>query len=90
MTSRVLKRKIHLFGKEYEREQITTALVLLIPVVISIIMLFIVPVIQVVYYSFTNFSIAKGNGSFNLLLNARRAALRSLGQFPDHWVEVRH
>lgn len=69
MTSRVLKRKIHLFGKEYEREQITTALVLLIPVVISIIMLFIVPVIQVVYYSFTNFSIAKGNGSFNGLEN---------------------
>lgn len=64
MSSRILKRKMHLFGKEYEREQLTTALVLLIPVVIPIIMLFIVPVVQVVYYSFTNFSIAKGYGTF--------------------------
>lgn len=41
-----------IFGKSYDTEQLHAAMILLIPVLVSIIMIFIVPVVQVVLYSF--------------------------------------
>ncbi len=58
------KMKIKIGRKLYYRDQVSTAAILLIPVIIAIVMLFIVPVVQVVYYSFTNFNTSKGYGTF--------------------------
>jgi multiple sugar transport system permease protein len=49
-----------IFGKSYDTEQLHAAMILLIPVLVSIIMIFIVPVVQVVLYSFTDMNINTG------------------------------
>ncbi|MBP5162377.1 MAG: sugar ABC transporter permease [Spirochaetales bacterium] len=55
--------RIRLFGHVYEREQVTTAAILMTPVLFAVFMLFILPVVQVVYYSFTNMTTSK-RGTF--------------------------
>lgn len=49
-----------IFGKSYDTEQLHAAAVLLIPVMLSIIFIFIIPVVQVVLYSFTDMNIHSG------------------------------
>lgn len=67
---RTMKRnKVRLFGKVYERDQVVTAVVLMTPVLAAVFMLFILPVVQVVLYSFTNFDINTGKGEFNGIAN---------------------
>lgn len=67
---RTIKRnKVRLFGKVYERDQVATAMVLMAPVLAAVFMLFILPVVQVVLYSFTNFDINTGRGAFNGIAN---------------------
>lgn len=67
---RTMKRnKLRLFGRVYERDQVTAAAVLMTPVLAAVFMLFILPVVQVVLYSFTNFNINTGRGAFNGLAN---------------------
>ncbi|MDD3367252.1 MAG: sugar ABC transporter permease [Sphaerochaetaceae bacterium] len=61
-------RKI-LFGKEYETAQLRAAVVLLIPSFLAILVLFILPVVQVVLYSFTNYNLTTGVKDFNGLTN---------------------
>ena len=55
--------RVTIFGRVYEREQVVAAAVLMTPVLIAVFMLFILPVIQVVYYSFTNMTTSK-RGTF--------------------------
>ena len=55
--------RLKLFGRVYEREQVVTAAVLMTPVLIAVFMLFILPVVQVVFYSFTNMTTSK-RGTF--------------------------
>lgn len=52
--------KVRLFGRYYEREQLTIALIFLIPVLTAVFCLFILPVAKVVLYSFTDFTTTKG------------------------------
>ena len=55
--------RLRIFGRVYEREQVIAAAVLMTPVLVAVFMLFILPVIQVVYYSFTNMTTSK-RGTF--------------------------
>ena len=55
--------RLKIFGRVYEREQVVTAAVLMAPVLAAVFMLFILPVVQVVYYSFTNMTTSK-RGTF--------------------------
>ena len=55
--------RLRIFGRVYEREQVIAATVLMVPVLIAVFMLFILPVIQVVFYSFTNMTTSK-RGTF--------------------------
>lgn len=59
----LLNRRV-IFGRVYETDQLRAAAVLLLPVLVAVIVLFIIPVVQVVYYSFTNFNINTGRGSW--------------------------
>lgn len=52
--------KIRLFGHYYEREQLTLAVIFLIPVLAAVFFLFILPVVQVIHYSFTDMNTTKG------------------------------
>ena len=52
--------KVKILGHYYEREQLTVALVFLIPVLAAGFFLFILPVFQVVRYSFTDMNTTKG------------------------------
>lgn len=61
--------RVTLFGKQYESAQVRAAVVLLVPTMIAIILLFIIPVIQVVSYSFTNYNIATGIKKYNGIAN---------------------
>ena len=55
--------RVRLFGRIYEREQVTTAIILMTPVLFAVFMLFILPVVQVVVYSFTNMTTSQ-RGTF--------------------------
>ena len=55
--------RVRIFGRVYEREQVTTAAILMAPVLVAVFMLFILPVVQVVIYSFTNMTTSK-RGTF--------------------------
>ena len=55
--------RLRIFGRVYEREQVIAAAVLMTPVLVAVFMLFILPVVQVVYYSFTNMTTSK-RGTF--------------------------
>lgn len=59
-----LSNRVKLFGRTYEREQLVTAVVFLIPVLVAVFMLFILPVFKVIQYSFTNMSTSNGEGQF--------------------------
>ena len=59
------KGKVRVFGKEYYKDQLLCACVLMIPVLVAVFMLFILPVVQVVRYSFTNMTTTTGKGDFN-------------------------
>lgn len=63
--------KVCILGKYYETAQLRVAFVLLVPMIFLMITLFIVPVVEVVYYSFTNFNMMKGTKDFNGLENFR-------------------
>ncbi len=52
--------KVKILGHYYEKEQLTVALVFLIPVLTAVFFLFILPVVQVVRYSFTDMNTTKG------------------------------
>lgn len=65
----VYKGKIRMLGKTYHRDQLLCALILMIPVLVAVFMLFILPVIQVVRYSFTDFTTNTGKGKFIGLQN---------------------
>ncbi len=52
-------------GKRYETAQLRAAVVLLIPAVLAMIVFFLVPVVQVVAYSFTNYNFVTGTKVFN-------------------------
>jgi len=56
-------------GKQYETAQLRAALVLLSPAIIAMIFIFIIPVVQVVIYSFTNYNMTTGTKAFNGLTN---------------------
>ena len=56
--------KVRILGRTYHRDQLLCALVLMIPVLVAVFMLFILPVIQVVRYSFTNFALNTGKGDW--------------------------
>lgn len=56
--------KIRILGKTYHRDQILCAFVLMLPVLVAVFMLFILPVVQVVRYSFTDFNTTTGKGKF--------------------------
>ncbi len=69
-----MRNQIHrvmIRGKLYEREQLRVAMVLLLPTCIALIFLFIIPAIQVITYSFTNFSLTSGQKDFNGIANFR-------------------
>ena len=55
--------RVRIFGHVYEREQVIAAAILMTPVLVAVFMLFILPVVQVVYYSFTNMTTSK-RGTF--------------------------
>ena len=55
--------RLRIFGRVYEREQVIAAAVLMTPVLVAVFILFILPVVQVVYYSFTNMTTSK-RGTF--------------------------
>jgi multiple sugar transport system permease protein len=63
-----INRKI-ILGRIYETQQLSAAAVFLVPVLIAVVMLFIIPVLQVVGYSFTNFNMNTGKGSWVGLSN---------------------
>lgn len=56
--------RVKVFGKTYERDQLITAAIFIIPVLVAMIVLFILPVIKVVQYSFTDMSTSNGGGKF--------------------------
>lgn len=56
--------KVKMLGRYYEREQLVVAGVFLVPLLIAVFFLFILPVIQVVYYSFTDMNTTKGLGKY--------------------------
>ncbi len=58
-----------IMGKSYETEQLRAAAVLLLPTLVAILLLFIIPVVQVVMYSFTNYTLTSGLKEFNGLNN---------------------
>lgn len=64
-----MKRKIIFRGKKYETSQVTTAYLLLIPSVFMLLFLFIIPVVQVVIMSFTNYRLTTGVMQFNGITN---------------------
>ncbi|MDD4011616.1 MAG: sugar ABC transporter permease [Sphaerochaetaceae bacterium] len=63
-----INRKI-ILGRIYETQQLSAAVVFLVPVLIAVVMLFIIPVLQVVGYSFTSFNMNTGKGSWVGLSN---------------------
>lgn len=67
MSKEAKKSTVHrvaLLGRTYEREQLNAALVFMIPVIVALFMLFILPVVKVIIYSFTDMSTTTGEGSF--------------------------
>ena len=58
-----------IMGKSYETEQVRAAAVLLLPTLVAICLLFIIPVVQVVMYSFTNYTLTTGLKEFTGLSN---------------------
>lgn len=56
--------RVKLLGKTYERDQLITALIFIIPVLVAMFVLFILPVIKVVQFSFTDISTSNGKGQF--------------------------
>lgn len=58
-------------GHIYEKDQVRAAIVLLVPTMVVLAFLFIIPAIQVVWYSFTNFNLTSGEAAFNGLANFR-------------------
>lgn len=66
---KLIRHRVTFMGKNYETAQIKAAAVLLIPTLLALFFLFILPAIQVVYYSFTNYSMTTGKGDFNGVAN---------------------
>ncbi len=62
--------RVRILGRTYEREQVTTAALLMTPVLFAVFMLFILPVVQVVLYSFTNMTTSQ-RGTYVGLENFR-------------------
>ena len=58
-----------IMGRSYETGQIRAAVVLLLPTLVAIVVLFIIPVSQVVAYSFTNYTLTTGLREYNGLDN---------------------
>jgi len=56
--------KVKIFRKYYDRDQLFCAAVLMLPVLVAVFMLFILPVFQVIRYSFTDFNTTTGKGKF--------------------------
>lgn len=56
--------RVRVLGKTYEKEQLVTAGIFSIPVLVAMVVLFILPVVQVVFYSFTDMNTTTGKGSF--------------------------
>ena len=72
MNAKKYTPRIHrtvILGKSYETGQIRAAAVLLMPTMVAIVFLFIIPVIQVVMYSFTNYTLTTGVKEFNGVAN---------------------
>ncbi|MDY4610761.1 MAG: sugar ABC transporter permease [Sphaerochaetaceae bacterium] len=61
--------RIMIGGKPYETDQLRAAGVLLFPTVVAMVFLFVIPVAQVVFYSFTNYNMATGVKDFNGIAN---------------------
>ena len=61
--------KVRIFGRLYDKDQLVCAGALLLPVLIAVFILFILPVIQVVRYSFTDFNMNTGKGKYVGLSN---------------------
>lgn len=55
-----MSRKYVLNGRRYETAQTTAAAVFLLPTVVTLIFLFVLPVVQVIFISFTNWNLATG------------------------------
>jgi len=56
-------------GRQYETAQLRAALILLLPTIIAMVFIFIIPVVQVVLYSFTNYNMTTGTKAFNGIAN---------------------
>ncbi len=72
MRNKSASPRIHrmvIMGKSYETEQVRAAAVLLLPTLVAISLLFIIPVVQVVMYSFTNYTLTTGLKEFTGLSN---------------------
>ena len=65
----LLSRKYSLLGKKYETAQTTAAIVFLFPTFVALVFLFVLPVVQVVLISFTNWNLATGVKDFVGLKN---------------------
>jgi len=63
--------RVMIRGKVYEKDQLRVGFVLLLPTLIALVLLFVIPAIQVITYSFTNFSLTSGQKAFNGLANYR-------------------
>jgi ABC-type sugar transport system permease subunit len=63
--------RVMIRGKIYEKDQLRVGFVLLLPTMIALVLLFVIPAVQVITYSFTNFSLTSGQKAFNGLANYR-------------------
>ncbi len=68
---RTLGNRVIVFGRPYEKAQLTAGLVLLSPTFFALLFLFVIPAGQVIFYSFTNFSLTTGKMNFNGIANYR-------------------
>ncbi len=75
--------KVKLFGKRYDTKEVIVGLILLIPTIAFLIFTFIVPVVQVIQLSFTNFNMATGQMRYNGIEN-----YQYLLESDDFWLSM--
>lgn len=80
----MLSGSVNIFGKKYNKEVLLTAVVLVSPLVIGLTVFYFIPIVQSVYYSFTELG-RFGGSSFIGLDNFRR-----LFQDPTVWKALRN
>ncbi len=64
-----MKNKFMFLGQRYDTGEVITAYILLIPTMVTMLFLFVVPIVQVVIMSFTDYRLTTGVMNFNGLTN---------------------